>query len=91
MAAGVRRLEDRVAIITGAARGIGQAYAVRLASEGAHVVAADLRDCGETAAQVRGLGRECLAVRADVGDGADATRLLGPDGVTIELISRGSA
>ena len=75
MAAGVRRLEDRVAIITGAARGIGQAYAVRLASEGAQIVAADLRDCGETAAQVRGLGRECLAVRADVGDGADATRL----------------
>ncbi len=76
MAAGVRRLEDRVAIITGAARGIGQAYAVRLASEGAHIVAADRLDGGETAAQVRELGRECLAVRVDISDGADTDRMV---------------
>jgi len=37
------RLRDKVAIITGAAQGIGKAYALRFAREGAHVVVADLR------------------------------------------------
>jgi 3-oxoacyl-[acyl-carrier protein] reductase len=36
------RLKDRVAIVTGAARGIGQAYCLALAREGAKVVAADI-------------------------------------------------
>ena len=36
------RLKDRVAIVTGAARGIGQAYGLALAREGAKVVAADI-------------------------------------------------
>ena len=51
------RLEGRVAIVTGAARGIGQAYALRLASEGADIVVADLLDGGETAQEVEALGR----------------------------------
>jgi NAD(P)-dependent dehydrogenase (short-subunit alcohol dehydrogenase family) len=50
------RLEGRVAIITGAAQGIGRAYALRFAREGAHVVVADLR---EDAA--RGVAAECSA------------------------------
>src|SRR3954452_14622344 len=36
------RLDDKVALVTGAGRGIGRAMAVRLAQEGAHVVAADI-------------------------------------------------
>ncbi|MGH9303793.1 MAG: 3-oxoacyl-ACP reductase [Acidimicrobiales bacterium] len=40
------RLEGRVAVITGAASGIGKASALRFASEGAHVVVADLDDAG---------------------------------------------
>ncbi len=51
------RLDAKVALVTGAGRGIGRAMAVRLAQEGAHVVAADIdrRLAEETAAQVTGL------------------------------------
>jgi len=44
------RLKDRVAIVTGAARGIGQAYCFALAREGARIVAADILSCAETVA-----------------------------------------
>lgn len=64
-----------MAIVTGAARGIGQAYALRLAAEGAHVVAADRLDCAETVTQVRALGRECLPVSVDISDRAGVERM----------------
>jgi 3-oxoacyl-[acyl-carrier protein] reductase len=62
------KLQDRVALVTGAGRGIGAAIATKLASEGAHLVINDL-DAGpleETAQAVRALGREALAVPGDV-------------------------
>ena len=46
------QLEGKVAIVTGAARGLGRAYAEALASEGAAVVAADINDCGDTVAAI---------------------------------------
>ncbi len=63
-------LTDRVAIVTGAARGIGRATALALARAGAHVVAVDV-DQGAvkaTADAVSALGRKGLALGADVGD-----------------------
>ena len=42
------KLKDKVIIITGAARHLGQAYAIRLAQEGAKLVVTDVRDCKET-------------------------------------------
>src|SRR6266508_4903464 len=60
------RLKDRVAIGTGAARGIGQAYCLALAREGAHIVAADILSCAETVAKVQQAGGEVLGVTADV-------------------------
>jgi 3-oxoacyl-[acyl-carrier protein] reductase len=62
------RLKDRVAIVTGAARGIGQAYGLALAGEGAKVVAADILSCGETIAKVQEAGGEALAITVDVAD-----------------------
>ena len=59
------RLKDRVAIVTGA-RGIGQAYCLALAREGAHIVAADILSCAATVAQVQQAGGEALGVTADV-------------------------
>jgi 3-oxoacyl-[acyl-carrier protein] reductase len=71
------RLRDRVAIITGAAQGIGRAYAHRFASEGAHVVVADLRgDAAEgVAAECSALGPRAVAGKVDVSDEASAAAL----------------
>jgi NAD(P)-dependent dehydrogenase (short-subunit alcohol dehydrogenase family) len=62
------RLKDRVAIVTGAARGIGQAYSLALAREGAKVVAADILSCVETIAKVQDVGGEALGMTVDVAD-----------------------
>jgi (+)-trans-carveol dehydrogenase len=76
------RVAGKVAFITGAARGQGRSHAVRLAEEGADIIAADLcgdvasvsyplatpHDLDETARQVAGLGRAVVAVQADVRD-----------------------
>jgi NAD(P)-dependent dehydrogenase (short-subunit alcohol dehydrogenase family) len=59
-------LQGRVAIVTGAARGIGQEYSVGLAREGARVVVTDVLSCDETASKVRQAGGEVLALKTDV-------------------------
>jgi NAD(P)-dependent dehydrogenase (short-subunit alcohol dehydrogenase family) len=59
-------LKDRVAIVTGAARGIGQEYSLGLVREGAKVVVTDLLSCDETAAKVRQAGGDVLALKTDV-------------------------
>ncbi|TDD91385.1 SDR family oxidoreductase [Actinomadura darangshiensis] len=60
------RFEGRVAVVTGAAQGIGEAYARALASEGAHVVVADVDERGRAVADdIKG-----LFVRTDVSDPA---------------------
>lgn len=64
-------LEGRVAVVTGAASGIGRATALRLARAGAHVLAADVEDAGEAAARELGAsGAEALFARLDVTDEA---------------------
>ena len=64
------RLLNKVAIITGAGRGIGQATAVKFALEGAHVVVCDLgaEAVATTVELCRNTGREALGVVADVRD-----------------------
>jgi len=66
-----------VAIVTGAAQGIGKAYALRFAREGAHVVVADIRDdqARAVAEECSRIGPEALGVRVDVSD-EDSTRAL---------------
>jgi len=61
-------LTDRTVIVTGAATGIGQAFAVNCAAQGANVVVADLNLADETVAAVEAVGGKALAVRVDVAD-----------------------
>ena len=68
----MKRLQERVALITGAASGIGRVTAERLADEGAVVVVTDVQDeAGEqTAAAIRDAGADALFVHLDVTDEA---------------------
>ncbi len=61
-------LRGRVAVVTGAASGLGQAMAIGLASYGADIAAADINDAGlaETVEQIKPLGRKAIAVHCDV-------------------------
>ena len=87
----VGRFTDRVAVVTGAASGIGAAGAARLAAEGASVVLADIdTDRGEDAAAgIRRDGGRARFVRADVSQEADWERVVeaahgfGPIGVLV--------
>ena len=64
-------LEGKVAIVTGAGRGLGRAIAVGMAEAGANVVLVTNRTPAEEAkAEIEALGRQALIVTADVGDRA---------------------
>jgi NAD(P)-dependent dehydrogenase (short-subunit alcohol dehydrogenase family) len=58
--------KDKIAVITGAANGIGQAFAKRLAEDGAHIVIADIHAADETIKLVEGAGRRALFCKCDV-------------------------
>jgi SDR family mycofactocin-dependent oxidoreductase len=78
------RLEGKVAFITGAARGQGRSHAIRLAEEGADIIAVDIckqidtvpyplsspEDLAQTVKEVEALGRRIVATEADVRDSA---------------------
>ena len=58
--------KDKVAVITGAANGIGRAFAQRLAEDGVHIAVVDLVDGAETVNLVESSGRQAIAVNCDV-------------------------
>lgn len=64
----MNRLNDKVAIVTGAAQGIGATYALALAAEGASVVICDLHAPQETANAIHAQGGTALAVACNVTD-----------------------
>lgn len=72
------RLRGKVAIVTGAAGGIGKGIVMRLAEEGANVVLADLDQEGaeKVADEVQKLGRRALVVRTDVSSPSSVTEMV---------------
>ncbi len=70
-------LANKVAIVTGASRGIGRAIALKLASEGADlvVIATTLESARNTALEVESLGRKALPLSVDVSDSAAVTAM----------------
>jgi len=71
------RLDNKVALVTGASRGIGRAIALAFAKEGADVVIddIDLPGAENTAIEVRALNRRSVAIKADVSDRAEVEEM----------------
>lgn len=77
------KLEDRTAVITGGASGIGRGTAIEMAKEGADIVVGDVREAplradedATTVEKVRELGREAVYCECDVSDEAEVQALI---------------
>ena len=72
------KLSGKVALVTGAAQGIGKAIALALAKEGANIVVCDVNveEAERTAGEIKSLGRDTLAVRANVAVFAEVEELV---------------
>jgi NAD(P)-dependent dehydrogenase (short-subunit alcohol dehydrogenase family) len=69
------RLEKKVAIITGSARGMGRVFALRFAKEGARLTVCDVLDCAPVAEEIKALGGEVLALKTDVASEKDTAEM----------------
>jgi 3-oxoacyl-[acyl-carrier protein] reductase len=70
----MKRLENRIAVVSGAASGLGKAAAIRLAAEGAAVEILDLKDASEAVSEIRAAGGQAHAEICDVTSEAQIAR-----------------
>ena len=69
------RLKDKVAIVTGSARGMGRVFALRFAKEGAKLTVCDILDCKPVADEIKAAGGEALALKTDVTSEKDTAEM----------------
>jgi len=69
------RLKDKVAIVTGAGRGLGQMFSIALAKEGAKIVATDVINLENTVKEIEALGGMAKGLQADVTNEAETVKL----------------
>jgi NAD(P)-dependent dehydrogenase (short-subunit alcohol dehydrogenase family) len=69
------QLQDKVAIVTGAARGLGRAYAQAMASEGASVLACDINNCDDTVSAIVEAGGRAETVTTDIASMTSCTAM----------------
>ena len=77
------KLDGKVAIVTGAAKGLGQAMAVGLAEAGADICAVDRNEQTETGEKIKKLNRKCLTLQVDLTDRTTVKEI--PEKVMIEF------
>ena len=70
------RLKDKVAIITGSARGMGRVFAKRFAKEGAKVTVCDILDCKPVAEEIKSAGGEVMALKTDVSNEKETAEMV---------------
>jgi 2-dehydro-3-deoxy-D-gluconate 5-dehydrogenase len=78
------KLDGKVALVTGAARGLGYAMSVGLAEAGANIVALDRTCCGEATGRIEQAGRECMDITCDLSTATPA----GLNAVVEEVVNR---
>jgi len=75
----MKRLEGKVALVTGSSQGIGQGVAIRLAQEGARIIVnyhANPAGADDTVQQIQAAGSDAISVQADLGQTADIDSLI---------------
>jgi len=69
-------LEGKIAVVTGASRGLGKAMAIGLAKAGADVVVTDILDTSETVSEIKKLNRKSLGLKIDVSNKSDVEAMV---------------
>ena len=73
------KLKGKVALVTGAAQGLGQGYAAALAQAGADIAALDISEVTQTAQAITALGRRCMPIKCNLRDASvdDLNKIVG--------------
>lgn len=79
------KLEGKVAIVTGSARGLGQAMAIGLAEAGANIALVDVLETKESHEKIENLGKKCIGIQADLSQKASIQKAVD---MTVEKLGR---